>query len=170
MGNMVYITYENSPRGPVTGVYANKKLAEKERAERHDLDLIDSYELKGCKEDLFDLSINEECCHYIKRIDTIRILIRSLYDIEGCTCGGLAHVVVDDDNFDDDTIDFVLLECDKEENKNREEVGLVKLICNELKKLTMQQRALLFTSYMSFNCDKDCKECPINNGKIERED
>jgi len=162
----VYITYENSPRTPVTGIYTNMNLAHEEREKRRDLDCIDIMELQGpYNRNLQD--INQDCKYFSKRLLTIAKLIECLYDLEDCICGGIAHVLVDDNNFDDKTIEFVAGLCDLEENKDKEEVGLVRLICEELKKLTMQERALLFSSYYSYRgpC-RNCEQCPINKGKI----
>ena len=47
MNEKVYVTYENSLRANVSGVYTSRTLAEKERKERGDLDYIDSFELKN---------------------------------------------------------------------------------------------------------------------------
>ena len=161
----VYVTYENSMRPGVTGVYLDRELAVKEKEERHDLDCIETFELKGMiPKNWFDM--NEECKYFNKHLYTIAELINCLYELEDCLCGGLAHVVVDDDNFNDDAINFVLDLCNKEGNKDKEEVGLVKLICEELKKMSIQQRALLFSSYQSYRCDKDCENCPIAKGEM----
>lgn len=164
----VFITYENSTRGNVTGVYNNRDLAKKESKERGDLDIIDSFIIKGYKGSDFDYPLFDECKYFVPRLNTIRELIACLYSLEGCACGGICHIVTDDNNFDDNDLDFVLKECDKEENQDREEIGLAKLICTELKKLSIQQRAMLFNSYYtSALCDKNCEECPINKGELD---
>ena len=160
----VYVTYSNSRHPSAPGVYTNMDLATKEREERHDLDCIDILELKGnYNRNLLDVNI--DCTYFTNRLITIAKLIECLYELEGCICGGLAHVVLDDDNFDDNSINFVLELCNQEENKDEEEAGLAKLICEELKKLSIQQRALLFSSYYSYKCDGNCKDCPIARGE-----
>lgn len=165
MGCKVYLTYENSRHAGVTGVYANKRLAEKERDEREDLQCIDSFELKGCKEEYWSCLIVDECKHYIPHLNTIRELISCLYQLEGCSTGGIAHVVVDDNNFKDHHLKFVIEECEKE--PERTESGLVKLICEELLKLNISQRALLFASFYTYHiCNEDCDNCPITKGDI----
>lgn len=165
MGNKVYVTYSNYIRTNVTGVYANKELAKKHQNNYGFLDTIDSFELQGYKQDLFNDSLNEDCKYYDPRIAAIRIMISALYDIEGCHCGGLAHVVVDDDNFTDEIIDWEIEYCNKEENKDCVEKELVITIIKELKKLSIEQRALLFSSFYSFRCDSDCSNCLIDKGK-----
>lgn len=162
----VYITYENSTRTNVTGVYANKKLAEKERDERSDLEIIDSFNIKGYNGDRWDFPIQPECKYYNPHLNTIRELISCLYSLEGCCCGGLAHIVTDDNNIEDRHIEWVIKYCDEEENKNRTEAGLVKLICQELLKLSMQQRVLLFKAFDAFVlCDKNCEICSVHKGE-----
>lgn len=164
----VFITYENSTRTNVTGVYANYDLAKKESIERGDLGIIDPFDIKGYRGGNFNIPFIDDCKYFIPRLNTIRELISCLYSLEGCACGGICHIVTDDNNFDDDDLDFVLKECEKEENQDREEIGLAKLICSELKKLSIQQRAIIFNSYYtSALCDNNCDECPINRGEID---
>jgi len=163
----VYITYENSTRGPVTGVYATKKLAIKERDKRHGLDCIDEFEVKGYNGYKYETPIFEDCAFYSPHLNTIRELISCLYNLEGCCTAGLGHVVIDDNNIESPDIERVLKLCDEEENKDREEVGLVKLICEELLKLSMQERVLLFSSYYGhLLCDNKCENCNIYKGEL----
>lgn len=167
----VYVTYENSVRGNVTGIYANRKLAKKERDKRGDLKIIDEFPIKGYRGDDWETTIPDYCKYYTPHLETIRELINCLYQLEGCCCGGLAHIVTDDENIEDHHIQFVLDECDKEENQDREEVGLVKLICTELLKLSIQQRALLMSSYYAYGfCIDSCEKCPITKGRCSYDD
>lgn len=79
---------------------------------------------------------------------------------------GLCHIVTDEDNYDNGSLLWVLEECEKEENKNREELEITKLICKELLKLSMNERNLLFNSfYYDFDCfsNNKCKDCLIEN-------
>lgn len=164
----VYITYENSTPCLVTGVYANKKLAEKEASKRDDILGADTFEIKGYKGNQYCIPLDEDCKYYKPHMNTIRELISCLYELEGCCTGGLAHIVTDDNNIDDDDIQWVLDECDKEENKDRTERGLVKLICEELLKLTIQERIYLFSHYHgTIMCLRKCCECHISKGQTE---
>lgn len=164
----VYVTYENSTRSKVTGIYANRELAEKERDERGDLEIIDEFHVKGHNADNWAFPIEDDCKYFNPHLNTIRELISCLYELEDCGCGGLAHIVVDDENIEDHHIQWVLDQCHKEENKDREEVGLVKLICEELLKLSMQERVLLFTSYWEYGfcMEGNCENCPVHKGKL----
>lgn len=164
----VYVTYENCVFTHITGVYANERLAKKEAFEREDSDQIDSFEIKGYNGgEAFNFSIPDECKYFKPHLNTIRELIACLYNLEGCACGGLAHIVTDDNNIEDHHIQSVLEWCDEEENKDRTERGLVKLICEELLKLSIPERVLLFSSYYVYAvCDKNCETCPIHKGNL----
>lgn len=168
MNEKVYVTYENSLRANVSGVYTSRTLAEKEQKERKDLGIIDTFELKNNSYKFkSDSYINDLCKYYKKRLNTIRELISCLYELDGCVSGGIGHVVIDEDNIDNDTIESVIKLCQDEEYKDREEAGLVDLICKELLKLNIQERTLLFGSFYSYGvCKGDCSNCPIENGDI----
>lgn len=162
----VFVVY--NAVGRIKGVYANKKLAEEEKGS---VDRITECEIKGYRGDDWETMIPDHCKYYIPHLETIRELIACLYALEGCCCGGLAHIVTDDNNIEDHHIQFVLNECNLDENKDREEVGLVKLICEELLKLSIQQRALLMTSYYAYGyCIDGCENCPITKGRCSYDD
>ena len=135
-GNRVYITFSNEFHPSITGVYANEELAEKEATERQDMvDCIENYEVKGSRKFDHSVEIYDSCKYFKPRIETIRKMISTLYDLDDCCCGGIAHVVIDDNNYQDHHLKYVISECSKEENRDREEIGIAKLICEELLKL-----------------------------------
>lgn len=109
----------------------------------------------------------ENCKYYIKRIQTIKDLISCLYRLDdgNCCTGGLLHIVTDDGNLEDSHIQWCLERCEVE--TEREEAGLGKLICNELLKLTMEQRRLVYEPdwrVEDYCSGTDyCDECPIQN-------
>lgn len=170
----VFVVYENSRYCRIKDIYITNALAHKAISESNGelMDDIDSFEIKGYKND-FDFEINDKCKYFSPKLNMIRELINCLIQIEGCINGGLAHIIVIDDNFKDEDIQTVLKNCN--ENPDRIEVGLVKLICEELLKLSIEQRALLFTSYYTYpNCDGCgkkqkglCFGCNIEKGEIE---
>ena len=43
-----------------------------------------------------------DCKYYNKHLNTICEYVRCLYSLEGCVSGGLLHILLDDDNYDDD--------------------------------------------------------------------
>ena len=112
----------------------------------------------------------KKCKYYNKHLITINELISCLYNLEECECGGILHIVTDNDNLDDGSIKYCIEECYKEENKDREEIELAKLICNELLKLSIQERSLLRTRLTTkeFECCFDCRceDCCIERGEL----
>lgn len=74
----------------------------------------------------------------------VATLIQSLYEMKGCNCGGLCHIVVDKDNIYDDCLDSVLELCELEENKDREDTEICSAICKMMKRMSFYQRATLF--------------------------
>ena len=69
-------------------------------------------------------------------------LVNCLYETDDCSCGGLGHVVIDDNNIDTDSINNCIKLCD--ENPDKAECELVKCIMTYLLKLNEDQRAHLF--------------------------
>lgn len=166
----VYCVFENSMRGELQDIYISEELANKaiNDSKGELMNIVQPMKIKGYV-NKFDIPIGENCKYYDPRLNMVRELISCLYQIEGCSCGGLAHVMVDDNNFTDSTIKCVRKCCDEEPDKL--EVGLVRLICDEMEKLSLQQRALLFTSYYSYPiCSGEgtiCECCRIEKGEME---
>lgn len=108
--------------------------------------------------------MREKCKYYNKHLETIKEYISCLYELEGCGCGGLLHILLDDDNYDDDDIAYCWKECIQ--NTEREESKIGALICEEYMKLPMQERRLLCSTYIGhWSCfDNNCKDCFIENG------
>lgn len=97
------------------------------------MEIIKINELNNCK------------CKYVTP-DSIFVYcaVRTLYDILEKHNGGLAHIVVDENNLDDDSIKCVLEECNKEENKHRDDTYICKVLCESLLRLTYEQRCFTF--------------------------
>ena len=110
------------------------------------------------------MDVMTRCKFYTPHMETIQRYIECLYSIEGCSCDGLLHVLTDDGNIQDHDIDWCLEYIEQEENRGREEYEISKLICQEMKKLSLPQRELLinFGPY-SFICNEPhrCCECDI---------
>lgn len=105
-----------------------------------------------------------KCKYYNPHLETIREYIGCLYNLKGCCAGGLLHILLDDDNYDDDDIAYCWKECIQ--NPEREESKIGQLICEEYMKLDMPERRLLTGTYIGhWLClDSDCKECYVQNG------
>lgn len=108
-----------------------------------------------------------DCKYWTKHLDTIRTYIACLYELDdgNCSTGGLLHIVTDDGNLEDEHIKWCLEECNKHPEAEESEIG--KLICNELLKLTMEQRRLVYYDdwLVESYCEGEeyCDKCPIHN-------
>ena len=71
-------------------------------------------------------------------------MIRLLYELPDCGCGGLGHVVLDDNNIDTDSIQHTLNWTTENENTSRVEAPLVKCIMEYLLQMTEDERAVVF--------------------------
>lgn len=69
-------------------------------------------------------------------------LLSILYETLGEGCGGLAHVVIDDHNYDDLSIDYVINYCNEPQNKDRLDRYLVLCLMDYLQEMTKEQRDL----------------------------
>lgn len=114
----------------------------------------------------------KECkfCQGIKR-DIMKIIsdcYNTLYSLKGCSCGGLGHAVFDDNNIDDEDLDCTIQWCQEPENEDRPEKDLVIFMCNQMKKLTLEERKYLYTlmwidwDFDAFYClDDNCEDCMV---------
>ena len=114
-----------------------------------------------------------KCKHYKPYMDTLRKIIGQYYDLDDCCSGGPLHILLDDDNFDINSVHFCMEECFKglaEWNQTRLERGYSKevyllgiMICNEYAKMSLEERAV-FDSYlcgMKLDCCGDCENCML---------
>lgn len=107
-----------------------------------------------------------KCKYYDKHLETISEYIGCLYELEGCCTGGMLHILLDDDNLDDDDIAYRLRECLL--RPEREEAKIGQLICEEYLKLGMEQRRLLCSEYIgNWLCSRrgDCENCYVHTGR-----
>ena len=110
--------------------------------------------------------MRSKCKYYDPHLETIKEYIGCLYSLEGCGTGGLLHILLDDDNYNDGDIAFCWKECLLHPEK--EESGIGCLICEEYMKLSMEQRRLLTCDYIGhWSCmdkDENCEHCCIHTG------
>lgn len=92
---------------------------------------------------------------YNPKMPIIAEMIHVLYSLDGCGCGGLCHIVTDDDNIRDSDLEWVIQYCKKKENKDRVDKELSSWICELLLQLTIEQRAGLFTLMNDYDFDID---------------
>ena len=106
-----------------------------------------------------------ECKYYDKHLETIKEYIGCLYNLDGCSSGGPLHILLDDDNYDDDDIAYCLKACLTHPERECSKLGV--LICEEYLKLPMTQRRLLSADYIGhWTCryNRNCDECEVECG------
>ncbi|MBO4736679.1 MAG: hypothetical protein J5614_09840 [Paludibacteraceae bacterium] len=69
-------------------------------------------------------------------------MIQTLYLLPNCESGGLGHVVIDENNIDDDAILTSIEQCRHE--RQRCEAPLVKCILEYMQRMTLAERAFVF--------------------------
>lgn len=165
----VYVTYSNERYNPVAGIYASERdaLEAIKQSNGNLSNILDIYTLQGYRGEEYDYLLTDNCKYYKPHLNTIRELISCLYQLEGCCGGGLCHIVTDDDNIDDESLLCVIEQA--KANPEETESGLAILICEELLKLSLPERALLFSNfYTDILCEHRCSECPIDHGCIAK--
>lgn len=101
------------------------------------------------------------CKYYNKNMDYLLNLCKTLYSLPDCGCGGLLHILLDDDNYEDSNIRFCLKECLQHPEHPSSTLGI--LICTEYLKMSMEERSV-FDSYWNGNmldCCGNCNECEL---------
>lgn len=80
------------------------------------------------------------CKYYKPEMDELKKLCNTLYTLPECEGGGLLHVVLDDNNYEDEHILYCLKQCEENPDHPSSEIG--KTICNKLLTLTPTERAV----------------------------
>lgn len=97
------------------------------------------------------------------KFEIVANLIHLLYKLDGCICGGLCHIVVDENNIRDNDLKCVIDLCNK--NKDKIDSELSKAICEIMLQFSMEQRIILFTcmedDYFDDDCDYDKQDFEI---------
>jgi len=113
----------------------------------------------------------KKCKYYKPYMDTLKFIIKRYYELESCACGGPLHILLDDDNYDLDSIHFCINHCfedlwkrqiDDKPWHTKEANILGIMICNEYAKMSLAERAI-FDSYLNgsdLRCCGDCNKCP----------
>ena len=113
----------------------------------------------------------DKCKYCNEEVKLVSAYVDCLYELEECSCGGSLHIVVDDDNVDDDSLEFCSKYIDEEGGIDSE---ICKLILSHMKQMTIVQRRLVAIGRRwGLNCPakqwglKDCSECIIENEDVE---
>lgn len=100
-----------------------------------------------------------KCKYHKPHMDILKQYCTLLYTLDGCGAGGMLHIVLDDNNIDDDDIYYCLKECVHHPEKPEAVLGT--LICNEYLKMTKEER-LVFDWYWcgsDLECCGNCEKC-----------
>ena len=102
--------------------------------------------------------------YYHKNFPLLAVLIDALYELPGCSCGGICHIVTDDDNVRDSDLSYVLGECYRNDSDwdDHIEKPLAALICKLFLQMEYKQRVcftelMFYVGHDDFNTD-DCIE------------
>lgn len=87
-------------------------------------------------------------------------MIHLLYELPECGCGGLGHVVIDDNNIDTGSIQHTLHWTTEGEDAKRVEAPLVRCIMEYMLQMTEDERAVLFYLMENTNWDADSFDDP----------
>lgn len=102
-----------------------------------------------------------KCKYYTDHMDTLLEYYKCLYKIKDCGAGGILHILLDDDNYDDESIMYCLKECLT--NPKKEESALGLLICKEYLKMNMEERSVFDWLHNGWNGEcsdnHDCSKC-----------
>lgn len=109
------------------------------------------------------------CKHYANKFEEMNNLFRlcrAFYLLPDCGAGGPLHILLDDRNYDRHSIEFCIKECKKNLESMSSRLGL--LICNELLRLSLEERCIFFTYWCgeTIGCysDESCETCKYFDG------
>lgn len=103
-----------------------------------------------------------KCKYYNRRFDTLLKHCKRLYELEGCSAGGPLHILLDDDNYDDNCINFCLAQSLKHPDREVSKIGA--RICREYLKMSMEERSLFdwYWCGSDLECEwSSCEVCPF---------
>lgn len=106
------------------------------------------------------------CKHYVNKFEEMSNLYRlcqAFYQLPNCGAGGPLHILLDDDNYDDESIKFCIEQCKENPDSMESRLGL--LICDEYSRLSLEERCI-FDWYWTGKVpgcedDWDCKTCEL---------
>ena len=103
------------------------------------------------------------CKYWNPHMNTVLEYCRCLYKIDGCGAGGSLHILLDDDNYDTDSVVFCLKECLAHPEKEESELG--RMICEEFLKMSIKERILFLNVWTGrvIRCEEtgkvNCEDC-----------
>jgi hypothetical protein len=104
------------------------------------------------------------CKHWNQELEKTWALIQILYSEYNEVCGGLLHVLIDDDNFDDGTVKWSIDYCQEEEHKYCPSRNVSLKIAERFLTHTFQERVCMSHHELA-ECqkhdDSHCKSCYV---------
>lgn len=103
------------------------------------------------------------CKHFKPYMNTLKLLCKRFYELEGCGAGGPLHILLDDDNYDIRSVQFCIDYCFKDLKKenpdNPAHVNLLGImIANEYAKMSLEERAIFDAYLIGYEIDKyECR-------------
>ena len=108
------------------------------------------------------------CKYYKPYMDTLKTIVKEYYNLKNCGAGGPLHVLLDDDNYDINSVDFCIKCCMEHLREGGHDypndvytLGI--MIANEYAKMSLEERAV-FDSYLcghKLDCYGNCEECEL---------
>lgn len=138
----------------------------------------DKYVCMNCARKMREEEDNEKkkarlCKHYKPYMKTLRKIVGGYYELEGCCSGGPLHIMLDDDNYDIDSVHWCMRNCfdqlalpkdSRDYDYGDEAYILGIMICNEYAKMSINERGV-FDSYICGHpidqCCGNCSECDL---------
>ena len=108
-----------------------------------------------------------KCIYWIKEVEEVCKLVKTLYDDMGEGCGGMLHIVLDDGNIDDDDLQWCIEYCNREENADRHDKSICLEIAHRMLNLSKEQRMLIYYQWDGEFCSDNCDECVITSEEDE---
>ena len=107
------------------------------------------------------------CKYYNPHMDTILEYCKALYHLDDCGCGGNLHILLDDDNINDQCIVFCLKQCLRNPESPESTLGV--LICEEYLRLSIQERSVMDSLWCGYDvknyiCTGNCETCGLMSG------
>lgn len=98
-------------------------------------------------------TITKDCVYFKPYMKYLSSLVHRFYEMRNCVAGGPLHILLDDNNYDIDSVQFCMnycFECLQQdyEEYDRETYVLGIMICNEYAKMSLEERAI-FDAYLS---------------------
>ena len=101
------------------------------------------------------------CKYWTKEIEEVCKLVRTLYDDMGEGAGGLLHIALDDCNLDDDSIQWCIEYCNRDENTGKHDKKICLEIAQKMLSLNKEERMLVYYQWYREFCSGQCDDCVI---------